>query len=388
MPIGKTTEESSRTGVYHVKESGLEFEHLRNEICPKDGKEYLERFRNRFSINVLESSDDDLVFELIGCDASFANALRRILLAEVPTVAIENVYMWNNTSIIHDEVLAHRLGLIPINVDARLFDPIEEGDDSTDRNTLVFQLAVKCPSRRQAAAEAKKKKADGDDDETDGLMETEKSVLENTELDRAAFAAAKKEAIQTPGRPYTLHLYSKDLVWMPQGDQEKRFPNGIRPVHDDILIAKLRPGQEIELEAHARYGIGQDHAKFSPVATAAYRLYTNVEIVEPIYDEDAEQLAHLYEPGVFELIPANVPGKRVTVKVVNPYACTMSRNFMRNPFLAKAIKMTRIPHHFIFSVESVGMHKPAVLVAEALKVLQQKCTKLVELTKQQEEAFS
>jgi hypothetical protein len=45
MPIGKTTEESTRTGVYLVKESGLEFEHLRSETCPKDGKEYLERFR-------------------------------------------------------------------------------------------------------------------------------------------------------------------------------------------------------------------------------------------------------------------------------------------------------------------------------------------------------
>jgi DNA-directed RNA polymerase I and III subunit RPAC1 len=387
MPIGKSTEESTRTGVYHVKESGLEYQHLRDEEIPKDGKEYLERFKKNFRMNVIENKDNNLVFELIGCDASFANALRRILLAEVPTVAIENVYMWNNTSIIHDEVLSHRLGLIPINVDARLFDPIEEGDDTTDHNTLVFQLQVKCPSRRQAAANAKKNKADGDD-ELDALTETEKSVLENTDLDRAAYAAAKKEAIQTPGRPYTMHLYSKDLVWVPQGDQAERFPEGIRPVHDDILIAKLRPGQEIELEAHARYGIGQDHAKYSPVATAAYRLYTNVEIVEPIYDEDAEQLAHLYEPGVFELTPANVPGKRVTAKVVNPYACTMSRNYMRNPVLAKAIKMTRIPHHFIFSVESVGMHKPAVLVAEALKVLKQKCGDLVGMTKQQQEAFS
>mmetsp|Transcript_24020 Transcript_24020/g.66564 ORF Transcript_24020/g.66564 Transcript_24020/m.66564 type:complete len:383 (-) Transcript_24020:401-1549(-) len=382
MPISKSTDESTRTGVYHVKESGLEYEHLRDETVPKDGKEYLERFQKHFRMNVIENEENNLVFELMGCDASFANALRRILLAEVPTVAIENVYMWNNTSIIHDEVLAHRLGLIPIDVDARLFDPIEEGDDTTDQNTLVFQLQVKCPSRR--AAKAKKKKADEDDD---ALTETEQSVLENTDLDRAAFLAAKKEAIQTPGRPYTLHLYSKDLVWVPQGDQERRFPNGIRPVHDDILIAKLRPGQEIELEAHARYGVGQDHAKYSPVATVAYRLYTNVEIVEPIYDEDAEELAHLYEPGVFELIPAGVPGKRVTVKVVNPYACTMSRNYMRNPTLAKAIKMTRIPHHFIFSVESVGMHKPAVLVAEALKVLQKKCKDLIDLTKQQEEAF-
>ena len=48
--------------------------------------------------------EDSLVFEMIGCDVSFANALRRILIAEVPTVALETVYMWNNTSLIHDEV--------------------------------------------------------------------------------------------------------------------------------------------------------------------------------------------------------------------------------------------------------------------------------------------
>ena len=45
MPIGKSTEESTRTGVYIVKESGLDYEHIRDEITPKDGKEYLERFR-------------------------------------------------------------------------------------------------------------------------------------------------------------------------------------------------------------------------------------------------------------------------------------------------------------------------------------------------------
>jgi len=51
-------------------------------------------------------------FELVGVDASIANAFRRILLAEVPTRATESVYMYNNTSVIQDEV---RLGLIPSN---------------------------------------------------------------------------------------------------------------------------------------------------------------------------------------------------------------------------------------------------------------------------------
>jgi DNA-directed RNA polymerase I and III subunit RPAC1 len=333
--------------------------------------------RDDFELNILEDKENELVFELTGCDTSFANALRRILLAEVPTVALEQVYMWNNTSIIHDEVLAHRMGLIPLNVDARLFDTLEEGDEPSDRNTVVFQLQVSCGARPSAAA---KKKSNDEE-----MENTEPVVVENPDLDRAALAAARKDAIETPGRPYTKHIYSKDLIWLPQGDQAKRFPNGgIRPVHDDILIAKLRPGQQIDLEAHGRVGVGKDHAKFSPVATACFRLHTEVELVEPVYDEDAEELVHIYEPGVFELVQSKKPGKRVEAKVCNAYACTMSRNFMRNPTLAKAVKMIRIPNHYIFSVESVGMQRPGVLVAEALRVLQTKCTNLLDFTRAQE----
>ena len=343
-------------------------------------------FSNNFELNILDDKEYELVFELIGCDASFANALRRILLAEVPTVAIETIFMWNNTSIIHDEVLSHRLGLIPLDVDARLFDAMDDTEEAepSDRNTVVFQLRVSCGSGPSTSAAASKTNtSDDDDDNNDGESSGVGVVVENPDLDRVALAAAKKDAIETPGRPYTKHIYSKDLVWLPQGSQQSRFPNGIRPVHDDILIAKLRPGQIIDLEAHARVGIGKDHAKFSPVATACYRLHTEITIDEPIFDDDAEQLVNLYEPGVFELVKSSVPGKNVEAKVCNPYACTMSRNYMRNPTLAKSITMKRIPNHYIFSIESVGMQRPGVLVAEALRVLQQKCTNLLHHTRAQ-----
>ena len=64
-------------------------------------------------------SDEQVEFDLVGVDASLANALRRTLIAEVPTVAIEHVYVWTNTSIVQDEVLAQRLGLIPLAIDPR-----------------------------------------------------------------------------------------------------------------------------------------------------------------------------------------------------------------------------------------------------------------------------
>mmetsp|Transcript_28215 Transcript_28215/g.68650 ORF Transcript_28215/g.68650 Transcript_28215/m.68650 type:complete len:410 (+) Transcript_28215:1-1230(+) len=389
-------------GVYNVREDGLEYQHvLGSDRKQKGGGKggYLDGFKKSFQFNVLEQDGDELVFEMIGCDTSFANALRRILLAEVPTMAIEQVYLFNNTSIIHDEVLAHRMGLIPLNVDARLFDDYDdslpEDEAATDRNTLVFHLKVSCGRNPTETANETKKinSSNGDDMDDDGLLsptditKTEKSVIENAELDEAAYAAAKKTAIETPGRPYTMHVYSSHLKWVPQAKQVEQVGYEIRPVHDDILIAKLRPGQEIELEAHARRGTGRDHAKFSPVATASYRLYTNVELAEPVYDEDAENLVHLYEPGVFELVKSKSKHHRVEAKVLNPYACTMSRNYMKSPVLAKAVKMTREPDHFIFSVESVGMHPPAVLVAEALRVLQTKCRKLSQLTSEQDDGF-
>jgi DNA-directed RNA polymerase I and III subunit RPAC1 len=60
-------------------------------------------------------------FDMIGIDASIANAFRRILISEIPTMAIEKVYIANNTSVIQDEVLAHRLGLIPLKANPHLF---------------------------------------------------------------------------------------------------------------------------------------------------------------------------------------------------------------------------------------------------------------------------
>lgn len=77
----------------------------------------LDKFKNGLKTIVTRLSPDRIEFDLIGLDVSIANALRRTLMAEVPTVAIESVYVWNNTSIVVDEVLSHRLGLVPLKVD-------------------------------------------------------------------------------------------------------------------------------------------------------------------------------------------------------------------------------------------------------------------------------
>lgn len=118
---------------------------------PPDGPFDLSAFSQALTVQPTRLSWERIEFDLIGVDASVANAIRRVLMAEVPTVAIENVYIFNNTSIIQDEVLAHRLGLVPILIDPERIEFRGGTTEATEENTLVFMLNAKCEKNKKAA---------------------------------------------------------------------------------------------------------------------------------------------------------------------------------------------------------------------------------------------
>nr|CAD7576256.1 unnamed protein product [Timema californicum] len=107
----------------------------------------------KMMIKIIKHNDLEMEFDMIGVHEAIANAFRRLLLSEVPSMAIEKVFIYNNTSIIQDEVLAHRLGLIPLKADPRRFEyrqkvsdalSPQDDEDGTEQDTLEFELKVKC----------------------------------------------------------------------------------------------------------------------------------------------------------------------------------------------------------------------------------------------------
>jgi len=73
---------------------------------------------DKINIEILDISTESIRFALSGCDVSLANALRRIMISEVPTLAPHLVSIIENTSVLHDEFLCQRIGLIPFVSDA------------------------------------------------------------------------------------------------------------------------------------------------------------------------------------------------------------------------------------------------------------------------------
>jgi len=107
----------------------------------------IKHFIKHSDFKIKHLSKEEVIFELSGVEAPLANALRRIMIAEIPTMAIEKVEMWQNTSIIPDENLAHRIGLVPIMVDPHLFEFKATEKAFDDTNSVRFKLHVVCSKK-------------------------------------------------------------------------------------------------------------------------------------------------------------------------------------------------------------------------------------------------
>jgi len=156
---------------------------------------------SKMEVRLLEKEKDNKISFIVKViTPTWANLLRRYMMEEVPVMAIEDVEFRKNNSILYDEIIAHRLGLIPLKTDLK-----------------SYYLPEKCKCNGKGCARC-----------------TLKMTL----------------TAKGPCTVYASEIKSKDPK--------------VKPVYPNIPIVKLLKGQDIELEATAILGKGKEHVKWSP----------------------------------------------------------------------------------------------------------------------------
>jgi DNA-directed RNA polymerase subunit D len=155
------------------------------------------------SLEVIKKDSQKISVKLKGVPIQYANALRRICLNGVPIFAIDTVDIIENSSVLPDEGLAHRLGLIPITTDLSRFNEPSKCDCNSESGCSNCKVML---------------------------------VLDTGESD------------------VTRTVFSNEL---------SSEDDSIKPVSDKISIVQLAPGQRVKIECYARLGRGTDHAKWN-----------------------------------------------------------------------------------------------------------------------------
>ncbi len=161
------------------------------------------------------------VIKIEDTDVYFVNALRRIMLSKLPKLAIDDVIIYDNTSPLYDEIISHRLGLIPIPTDLRL---------------MVFRKDCKCKGKGCPSCTVR----------------------------------------------YTLSKEEEGAVL--SGDLQPEHES-FKIKEDKIPIVELFKGQRIILEVEAVLGTVEDHAKWQAILAPTYKMDASIEIDKKRMDE-------------------------------------------------------------------------------------------------------
>ncbi|KAI0699237.1 RBP11-like subunits of RNA polymerase [Cytidiella melzeri] len=268
-------------------------------------------------VRIRELKKDRVNFVLENVDMALANSVRRVCMADLPTVAIDLVEIDTNTSYLSDEFIAHRLGMIPL-LSTNCDDSIRYTRDCTCSSycaycSVVLTLQIKC--------ETQFAKID---------------VTSNHLEPSATYGVDEGDAGEELGKRV-------EGFGLPVGKDD--------PLTQPILICRIGNGQEIKARCIAKKGLAKEHAKWSPCSAVGFEYdpYNKLRHTSYWYEQDEKSEWPLSE----------------NAKEEEP-----SRDDEPFDFTAK-------PNKFYMQVETVGSLTPQEVVMRGLSELQTKLASLI-----------
>jgi len=286
-------------------------------------------------VEVLRLTDDEIEFVLTKTDVSMANALRRVMLSEVPTMAIDKVEIIANTTVLHDDFLSHRLGLVPLISEHAKFG----------ENPFVYNRDCGC-------------------------MVTCPRCTVNFELN---VSVKEDETVFVTTRDLKSDQENRSVVAVGRSRDDMDTDDESGAAHGHILLVKMRRGQELKLRAAAQMGIGKEHAKWNPCCTAVFTYEPEVELNKQVYARmTAEQRRDFVDACPKKINKPYKPEDRPydSVETDEASACMVCLDCLdRTKEFHNLCKVRDKPGHFRFVVESTGALRPEQIVERAIQVL-------------------
>ncbi|ELQ76725.1 DNA-directed RNA polymerase [Trachipleistophora hominis] len=222
----------------------------------------------KIHIKINNHTSTSLQLTISNAPLPFLNALRRTILEEIPAVAISKIIFHKYVGIVPEEVLAHRLGLVPIFCDALLL---------VDSAVPTRNSCVRMRIRKRGA---------------DGGVWVRSDDIEVVHFDsgrrmcswsRAVEEDDGLEEVDGDGIANALdHTYNANLPMIKPG----------------VLITKLGPNQCLDAEMYATRGTAKEHAKYSSVNICYYRMHPILTLNRSFKNEDAHLLKKRFKDGV------------------------------------------------------------------------------------------
>lgn len=307
-------------------------------------------------VSIRRLTEDTCEFVLSNADVSLANALRRVIIAEVPTIAIELVEIEANSTVLNDEFLAHRLGLVPLlssrAAEMRTIYEATEDDDFTD---VTLSLDVRCTGDETVSVTSNDLRLDPEFPDV-RPVDYDPTVARQG-MSQAAFAELWRERVGAGGAFGGAAGAAGSL----EGPPPDR----------GVVLVKLRRNQELRLTAVARKGIGRDHAKWQPVATCFFRHVPEIRIdhalAAQLTDAQKEAFCRADPKGTFRF---NTLTKRIEVTDPERHAFDAEAASKAEELgVPGLLDVKALDDTFVFTVEATGVLPPEEIVITALEIL-------------------
>jgi DNA-directed RNA polymerase subunit L len=260
-----------------------------------------------------------LKFQIVNTHVSYVNTLRRVGISEVKSVGFRaeilkdgstsDVKIESNTTPMSNEMLAHRIGLIPVHANPSTWDP----------EKYVFKCDIKNNSL---------------------------DFLDVKVSDIDVFEKRDSELIKVPN----VQFFHPDPI-----------------TRDTALIAVLKPKvgsqalEQLSFSAKATVGVGRENSRFNPTSQFAYS-YTRDEDPDKVNEIFIEWLDRHKKVNSSDL-ESDPDRKAEFEREFN--TMEVNRCYKKND--------KGEPYSFDFTIESVGVYSPYDIVKEAIKVCEEKC---------------